>query len=111
MIDLNNFAGFVVGWLISLVCIILGILFLTGRGFKLIAKHKPPTEPEKQTYNIKALCRAVGLYILCTGIVIGLSVTLIYNGLDLASTILLIVFLIATVPFLVYLNKGKRFKK
>ncbi|HOJ12539.1 MAG TPA: DUF3784 domain-containing protein [Clostridiales bacterium] len=49
-----------VAWLMNLLCAVISLMFLMGKGSLLIAGYNTSTREIKATYNVKRLCRVVG---------------------------------------------------
>jgi len=91
--------------------VILGVVFLLGKGAGLISGYNTMSEYERSRYDEKALCRFMGKFmfalaicwlpILLSGIVGKMA--LLWIGLAL--------FIIVIIIGVVYLNTGNRFKK
>jgi hypothetical protein len=49
-----------VAWLIDLLCAVISLILLMGKGSFLIAGYNTSSKEIKVTYNVKRLCRVVG---------------------------------------------------
>lgn len=95
---------------VDLLFIILGIVFIQGKGAFLIAGYNTSSKAEKEKYNEKALCRFMGkmmfLFAVCFLVMILSDVldnmAFLWGGLGL--------FLAVVVFTLLYANTGNRFK-
>lgn len=48
-------------WVVFVVLVILSIVLLSGHGSGLLAGYNTASKEEKEKYNIKKLCRVVGI--------------------------------------------------
>lgn len=90
---------------IILLFALIGIYMLTGRGGFLVAGYNFMPETEKVKYNEKRLCQFVGIYMILTSIFV---IFLEYNILQEYITI--IIFLLITIAFIIFLNTSRIFK-
>lgn len=96
---------------VVLILIILGIVFLNGKGSFLIAGYNTMSTQEKAQWDEGALCQATGiLMFLFAGCfsIIGLSI-LFYNYILLTVSILLI--LVVAFGSIIYINTSKKLKR
>lgn len=101
---------FIIHGLIIALFVILGIVFLCGKGSFLIAGYNTSSQAEKNKTDEKALCKAMGKLMF----VLAACVLLIAIGTVYAKTLLWIgfsLFFVITVGFVIYANTGNRFKK
>lgn len=49
-----------VAWLMDLLCAVISLILLMGKGSFLIAGYNNSTQEIKAKYNVKRLCRVVG---------------------------------------------------
>lgn len=70
MFTINEMWSLILGGGVSLLCAIWGCVLLSGRGANLIAGYNTMTPNEKETWNKKTLCKAVGIYVIFIGIAI-----------------------------------------
>ena len=94
---------------VCLLFLILGVVFLSGRGAFLIAGYNTMSKERKSQYNEKALCRAVGVMMLGMSlalVLLQLSTTQSIPTLNLIGTILIFIIPIGGI---LYLNFGNRF--
>ena len=97
--------------IIIVVFVLLGVLFLSGKGAGLIAGYNTSSSQEKAKYDEKALCRFMGkfMFVLAACWVLALvSAVLGRMALLWIGQVLFIVIIIAGV---IYANTGNRFKK
>lgn len=97
--------------LIVLFLVILGVVFLCGKGAFLIAGYNTMSPEEKARWDEKALCKAVGVLMLVCAVffaVVGLSAVFQNYILLTVSTISFLVVVFAGV---VYVNTTKKFKR
>ena len=93
----------------GIVFIILGIVFLSGRGSSLIAGYNTMPKEKKGKYDAKALCKFTGVICMLIGILVfGLAIESIASWYTWFSTIAVIAILVFAV---IYANTGNRFKK
>lgn len=57
--DVSNGPDFVI-WMVSIVCFVLSIVLLSGKGSWLIAGYNTASKEEKNKYDEKKLCRIIG---------------------------------------------------
>lgn len=95
---------------VALLFIVLGIVFIQGKGAFLIAGYNTSSKAEKEKYNEKALCRFMGkmmfLFAVCFLVMI-LSdmlenLAFLWIGLGLFGAVVVFT--------LIYANTGNRFK-
>lgn len=99
--------GVIITGALSILCLILSLVLLSGHGSFLIAGYNTATKKEKAEYNEKKLCRAVGGFMLFVAVMTaGLSLAeyLVLNG-KIAENALLIPALV----FLILLIAGAAF--
>jgi hypothetical protein len=106
----NSLGGLIIGGGVALLCIVLGIVLLSGHGFMLIAGYNTMSPEERKKVNIKSVAKAVGIYMILTGLFIcGIFVASVM-GVE-PSVWLITGFFIGGAAFLViYINVSKRFK-
>ena len=97
--------------LFELFFVVLGIVFLCGKGSFLIAGYNTMTPQEKAEWDEKALCKAVGVMMF----VIAAWFTVIWLSSWLHNYILLTVgilsFIVAVIGYAVYINTSNKFKR
>ena len=98
--------------LTSLLMIVMGVLFIKGKGGNLLAGYNTMSEEEKEKYDKPALLKAAGkLMILCAllmlvipvGIQLGYEVEAALWGSGAITVIV--------IGAVIYMNTGGRFKK
>ena len=108
--SMEQTAGIIIFSVLSIPGIILGIVLICGKGADLIAGYNSLPSKEREKWNEKTLCRAVGILLLimvgCIEL-IGVGAILDITILEWTGCALLIIF---TAGGLVYINKSKRFK-
>lgn len=95
----------------TLLFVVLGLVFRSGRGSSLIAGYNTMPQEEKDTWDEQALCRAMGrlmfLLALCWLVIASSEVFhkmwLYWVGIGL--------FLAVVIGAVVYFNTGNRFRK
>lgn len=100
---------------ICIVCVVafvlLGLLFLSGRGWQLIAGYNTMPREERERYDTRALCRFMGklmLYIAACIAMLGADTLWPGQGWASACRIWLP---IGVIGALIYANTGGRFLK
>lgn len=94
-----------------LLFVILGIVFMKGKGNSLIAGYNTMPQEEKKKYNSIALSKCIGKMMFALSfIMLFWNVSIIYdvNWLFNLGIILLIGIVVYTI---IYVNTGNRFKK
>lgn len=105
----NNLVSLIVLVAVFVSFIVLAVVLMRGRGTFLIAGYNTMSPEEKAKWNIKALGRAVGLFMLFTAFfVVGVTVAAM-AGCDFVS-LFWIPYVVLTVVFVVYINKSHRFQ-
>lgn len=101
-------------WILAvydLILIILGIVFLRGKGSFLIAGYNTLTPQEKAHWDERALCRTVGILMFACAA----CFTVIWLSLWFRNYILLAVgiasLIIAVFGCGIYVNTSKKFKR
>lgn len=91
--------------------ILLGIMFLNGKGPFLIAGHNAASKAEEEKIDQKKLCRFVGkLMFLFAGCFLILMSSDIFGEMWLLGLGLTLFFCIS-IGGIIHINTGKRFKK
>ena len=96
---------------IDALFIILGIVFLSGKGSFLIAGYNTASAAERAKYDEKALCKAMGW------LMFGLAITwliIAFNFLFESMTFLwvgLILFFVVAIVGVIYINVSKKIKR
>jgi len=103
--------GLIIASTIGGLMIILGIVFLTGRGAFLIAGFNTKPNEKQAKYDVPSLCRFIGKVIL------PMAVLVIAAGIEPLRLISwfwiawIVVFIWILSFMLIYANTGGRFKK
>jgi hypothetical protein len=87
---------------------VFGIVLCTGHGKMLIAGFSLLSKSDREKTNTKALCRAIGLFILAADVGIFLAAL---SPLDWLIYLILGVAFVLVIPFVYWINKSNRFKK
>ena len=99
----------VIGLAIGLPFIVLGIVFLTGRGSFLIAGYNTMSKSKKEEYDKVALCKFMGK------IMIPIGILSLFIGLSDIHTWFIWVYLGVVIGLclfaVIYANTNNRFKK
>jgi hypothetical protein len=96
---------------IALMFVILGLVFMRGRGAFLIAGYNTSSKEVKAKYDGKALCRFMGK------IMFSFAACLLITAIsDLINSVILqwtgiVLFFCVAVLALIYSNTGNRFRK
>ena len=92
----------IVSLLLALLCIVLAIIFLMGKGDNLIAGYNTATEEERQEVNIKRLRLLMAIMMVVTAAFCG---CLSSFGKDMDSVLgATVIFGIITIVFLILAN-------
>lgn len=94
-----------------LLLLSLGLYLLQGKGAMLIAGYNTLPEKEKEKYDVVALCKATGKFVIALTFTIALIIAgdlLEMNGLIIAGAVLMVAMIIIG---LIYMNTGNRYKK
>lgn len=108
---MDRIIAVIVQLIIVAVFVILGIVFLKGKGAFLVAGYNTASREERAKYDEKALCRFMGkLMFVCAGcfILISLGSVLEQMALVWLGIVLMLVMIFAAV---IYANTGNRFKR
>jgi len=98
--------GIVVG-----VCILLGVVFLNGKGSFLIAGYNTASKDEKEKIDEKKMCKYTGkLMFLCAGCFLIIMASDITGKMWLLWLGLALLFCVC-IGGVVYLNTGNRLRK
>lgn len=95
----------------SLLFIIIGIVFLSGKGAFLIAGFNTMPKSEQSKYDTVAMCKFMGkmMFLLALGPLFWFLSS--YLHMSYFFTIGMVWFLAVTAFMLIYMNTGNRFKK
>ena len=96
---------------VALLFVLLGVVFLRGKGAALIAGYNTASPEEKLEIDEKKLCRFMGklMFILAACWLVAASSELFHSKALLWAGIAL--FLVVIVAGLIYANTGNRFEK
>jgi len=103
--------GWIITAAIALPLLVMAIFLLNGKGAFLIAGYNTMSSKERETYDEKALCKAVGWLLLLISVFsmfFPLSISLESTWLFWASFIPI---MILPLGFVIYANTGNRFRK
>ena len=107
----DGMTGILVSGGIALLCFVLGIVLYNGHGAMLIAGYNTMSPKQREKINEKALCRAVGIFLMVLGgwiVLLGLAAAIHAQWLILP---LIVAMLAGAVIFVVYVKRSKRFKR
>ena len=107
----SQYVPLLVAGLIGLLILTCSVLLLLGKGSWLIAGYNTMTDEERDKYDVKKLCRFVGIILIPVGILtpgVGLGV---YLCIDWISHVYISIVLFLVVFAIVYANTGNRFMK
>ena len=97
--------------LVELLFVILGIVFLCGKGSFLIAGYNTMIPQEKAQWNEKALCQTTGLLVLIIAACVAVAVlsAMLHNYILLTISILLL--FVVAICGAIYVNTSKKLKR
>lgn len=102
----------IIGWIIVGIFIILSVVLISGRGSWLIAGYNTASEEEKEKYDEKKLCRAVGVMLLLIALATaGLLIIPYTSALSTNYFTFFFIFIIAAVIITAYYTNKKCLKK
>ena len=103
--------AFVILLLVALISTILGIVFFKGKGAGLIAGYNTASPAKKAEYDVKSLCRFVGIlmFIMAVCFIVSAIGALFENDYVLEAGIF--AFIISMIVGVIYANTGRRFKR
>lgn len=90
------------------VCLLIAIFLLSGRGGWLIAGYNAMTPEEKAQWNKKALCRAVGVYMLMVAVMTFFMA--LWDEITWMPWVYVGVILAGTAVLMVFVNRSPRFR-
>ncbi len=94
-----------------LVFVLIGLLFINGKGDWLIAGYNTMPAEQKDTYDTPALLKFMGKTMFALAFWMVWWMVSVLSGLDWIFAVSLVLF-IGTVAFsIIYINTGNRFKK
>lgn len=111
MLHPNEQAGILICSGVALLCVIIGLVLLSGHGAMMIAGYNTATKEKREKINEKALCKAVGIFVIAIGVIIGLIIPAAYWSIAWLVYALMALIIISSILLLIYINKSKRFKK
>ena len=91
--------------------VVLGIMFFCGKGSFLIAGYNTASSKEKEQYDEKALCRAMGglmfVYAACWGV---MALSDVFDNMAFLG-IGIVLFFAVTFGGVIYINTSKKIKR
>jgi Ca2+/Na+ antiporter len=96
---------------VILLLIVLGILFLNGKGAFLIAGFNTKSKEEQAQYDQTALCKFMGKMTFALAFSIALWALSELFKIQFLFTVGMVFFIYIIVFMLIYLNTNNRFKK
>ncbi|WP_373898634.1 DUF3784 domain-containing protein [Haloimpatiens sp. FM7315] len=91
--------------------ILFGIMLSLGKWSFLISGYNMMSQVEKDKYNEKAICKAMGNLMFSIAFCLFLSILSDVLNMDTLRQCVFIAIFIITVSTIIYLNVGKKFKK
>lgn len=95
--------GFTVEWLIAIVFVFVGILFLIGHGWRLIAGYNTASKEKKAKYDLERLYLVNGIGMLVLGILVA-TMNVFVDDWTMLWQLLFLVFFIIVLIVIVVLN-------
>jgi hypothetical protein len=92
----------IVAYIIIAIFVICGIILLCGKGSWLIAGYNTASEEEKKKYDVKKLCRSMGVMCLLLSIIFG---TICFINTDKFALVMIIPILLTVGFEFFYVNK------
>lgn len=89
----------IVGWILAAIFFIMSILLICGKGSWLIAGYNTASKEEKEQYDKKKLCRAMGIFLLLITIATALLLTIEAEIMPLLYGTFLVLSLIVVVIY------------
>ena len=80
--DISNGSDWVI-WVIVIIMAILSVVFISGHGSMLIAGYNTASDEEKAEYDVKKLCRILGLGFAVITVVIFIMGLLLFIACDI----------------------------
>lgn len=99
--------GVIIGAAVALLCLIWGIILISGHGFGMISGYNTMSKAEREKVNAEALGKAVGVYTAAIGVIAGVMCAIPVLWLIIMLSALV---LIVTIPFLIWVNKSPKFR-
>lgn len=96
---------------LALFLVLLGCLIKYGKAAWLIAGYNTSSKDEKAKYDVEALCRGVGHFLFALAGTLVISAAGGYFNAEWAIHAGWILFILATIIFLIYANTDNRYKK
>ncbi len=95
----------------ALLFVVLGIVFMCGKGSFLIAGYNTASPKEKSQYDEKALCRAMGgLMFVCAACFGVLMLSTLLESMPLMWTGIVLLFVVV-IAGVIYMNTSKKVKR
>ncbi len=96
---------------IALVFIILAVVFLCGKGSFLIAGYNTASAAERAKYDEKALCKAMGLFMIALAVCWLIAALGILLEIAIVQWVGMALFCIVIVIGLISINTSKKIKR
>lgn len=98
-------------WVTVLLLVILGVVFLCGKGAFLIAGYNTMSKEEKAQWDEKALCKALGVFMLvCAALCAAAGLSAVLRNYILLTISIVLIF-VAAIICVVYVNTSKKLKR
>lgn len=95
----------------ALLFVVLGIVFMCGKGSFLIAGYNTASPKEKSQYDEKALCQAMGgLMFVCAACFGVLMLSTLLESMPLMWTGIVLLFVVV-IAGVIYMNTSKKVKR
>ena len=104
-------SDYVITGTISLLFLVLGLVFISGRGAFLIAGYNTMSKAKKEKYNEKALCRFVGWLLIAMIPCLLVTLAGTHFGLGWLANGGVALPIVLLVGGVIYVNTSGRFKK
>ena len=102
---------FLIGGGVCLLCVAMGIVLCFGRGTSLIAGYNTMSPKEKAQWDAKKLGASTGRFSIAAGLVVFSILLFAYNSVLWPTFVLLPALFIATIIWVIYINKNPRFRQ
>jgi hypothetical protein len=109
--DTSALVGILIGGGVCLLCVVLGVVLMTGHGTMLIAGYNTMSPKEREKWNAKAIGRAVGIYLVALGVLLAATTWLAMAGVLWVSWVSLGGTLAGSLFLVIYVNKSGRFRR
>ena len=97
--------------IVALSLVVLGIMFFCGKGSFLIAGYNTASSKEKEQYDEKALCRAMGgLMFACAACVGVMALSDVFGNMALYLIGFVLIFVVS-IGGVIYMNTSKKVKR